>query len=74
MTQTAGERRAKIMTPLSGTDTLTFSYQIGEYDLDNDGISVPEQTGFDSLGSVRMANGNSLVDDFIPGLTADAGA
>ena len=65
------ERRAKIMTR-SQTDTLTFSYKISEYDLDNDGISVPEQTGFDSLGSVRMANGNSLVDDFIPGLTADA--
>ena len=61
------ERRAKIMTR-SQTDTLTFSYQISEYDLDNDGISVPEQTGFDSLGSVRMANGSRLVDDFIPGL------
>ena len=52
----------------SQTNTLTFVYQVKENDLDDDGISVVERTGFLENGEVRAADGSTLVNDFIPEL------
>ena len=51
------------------TETLTFKYSVEEDDLDDNGVSVTERTGFLGNGQVLIANGNRLADDFIPGLT-----
>ncbi len=50
------------------TNTLTFRYDIEENDLDTDGISVPERTGFIGTGSVRIPDTETTVNDFIPAL------
>ena len=50
------------------TNTLTFRYDIEENDLDTDGISMPERTGFIGTGSVRIPDTETTVNDFIPAL------
>ncbi len=50
------------------TNTLTFRYDIEENDLDTDGISVPERTGFIGTGSVRIPDTETTVNDLIPAL------
>ena len=50
------------------TDTLTFRYDIEEDDVDTDGISVPERTGFIGTGKVLIPDTDRWVNDFILGL------
>ena len=50
------------------TNTLTFGYTVEENDLDDDGISVVERTGFLEHGEVRVSDGSRLANDFIPEL------
>lgn len=54
------------------TDTVTFSYQVDEDDLDQDGISVPTQEGFLESGNVWEADPRRRVDERVPMLRNQA--
>ena len=56
----------------SSSDTLVFSYEVEDDDVDHDGISVPQQNGFKGSGNVREAETRSEVNERIPRLRNQA--
>ena len=56
----------------SSSDTLVFSYEVHDDDVDHDGISVPSQNGFKGSGRVREAETRSKVNERIPRLRHQA--
>ncbi len=56
----------------SSTDTLVFSYEVHDDDVDHDGISVPSQNGFKGNGRVRETETVSKVNERIPRLRHQA--